>query len=100
MSVGRKILKLLQVKDFNLGINIRKIRLDHKMTQNDVVIQLQLRGRNITRSHYANIEAGLRNIYVSDFLLLKDIFKVEYNDFFVLPENQTEFPIHISKSDQ
>lgn len=80
------MVKLLQVKDISIGRNIRKIRKNHKLSQNDVIIQLELRGRSLSRSHYANIESGSRNIYVSDLILLKDIFQVPYEEFFAFSE--------------
>ncbi len=52
------------------------------MTQMDVVAKLQLMGSNMSRSTLANIESGRRNIKVSDLKALKDLFQVEYGDFF------------------
>lgn len=52
------------------------------MTQMDVVAKLQLMGSNMSRSTLANIESGRRNIKVSDLKALKDLFQVEYEDFF------------------
>ena len=72
--------KLLQ--DRNIGKNIQNIRIKCGLSQSDVCIQLELRGRGMVRSTYAHIEQGVRNIFVSDLVLLKEIFNVDYNEFF------------------
>lgn len=73
--------KILQ--DLHLGNNIQKIRLSKKMSQNDVVRELQLLGRTMSVTHYGHIEQGRKNIYVTDLILLQRIFKVSYKDFFI-----------------
>lgn len=72
--------KILQ--DLKIGDNIRKLRKNNHMTQPKVVAKLQLLGCQIDRSGYAKIESGYRNIRVSELILLKHIFKVNYEDFF------------------
>ena len=73
--------KILTSSD--LGINIRKIRENRGMSQADVVRELQLRGRMISVSHYGHIEQGRKNIFAKDLALLKVIFDVNYDEFFV-----------------
>lgn len=70
------------LQDIALGKNIGRIRTSKKMTQEDVVGQLQLMGRTISRSTLANIETGRRNIKASDLKALKILFGVEYEEFF------------------
>ncbi len=70
------------LQDIPIGQNIQKIRVMKNMTQMDVVAKLQLMGSNMSRSTLANIESGRRNIKVSDLKALKDLFQVEYEDFF------------------
>ena len=72
--------KLLQ--DKNIGKNIQRLRKKCGLSQNDICIRLELKGRGMARSTYANIERGARNIFVSDLVLLKEIFDVDYNEFF------------------
>lgn len=72
--------KILQ--NVSLGENIQRIRKTKKMSQNDVATEMQLRGRSISRSHYANIEQGIRNVFVTDLVLLHEIFGVSYDEFF------------------
>ena len=68
--------------DSQLGRNIQKIRESRKMSQADVVRELQLKGRSISVSHYGHIEQCRKNIYAKDLALLKLIFAVDYDEFF------------------
>lgn len=68
--------------DLNLGGNIRKLRLENNLTQEETVAKLQLKGLPISRSSYAKIEANLLNIRVSELLALKNIFNCRFDDFF------------------
>lgn len=52
------------------------------MTQMQVVEKMQLLGSSMSRSTYANIESGRRNIKASDLKALKTIFDVDYSEFF------------------
>lgn len=70
------------LNDIPLGENIKAVRTRRKMTQMEVVAQLQLMGSSISRSTLANIETGRRNIKARDLKLLKNIFDVEYDEFF------------------
>lgn len=85
--------KLLQ--DVHIGVNLRILRKERKMSQGDVVLKLQLYGRKMSRANYAHIERGDRNIYVSDLILLREIFNVSFDRFFsnievVIPEVDEE----------
>ncbi len=72
--------KLLQ--DVNFGNNLQRLRKAHNLSQSDMVIKLQLSGRSMSRANYAHIEQGIRNIYISDLILFKEILDVEYDEFF------------------
>ena len=72
--------KLLQ--DGYFGKNLQQIRKSCKLSQNDVIMKLDLLGRNMSRANYAHIEQGRKNIFISDLILLKQIFNVDYNKFF------------------
>ncbi len=65
-----------------LGRNIQQIRLDHGLTQEQTVAKLQVLGSPLSRSTYSLIEMGRGNIFVSDLVALKTVFKVEYAEFF------------------
>ncbi len=72
--------KLLQ--DVNIGGNIQRLRKSRNYSQTDMVTKLQLLGRAMSRANYAHIEQGIRNIYISDLILLKRILNVDYEEFF------------------
>lgn len=72
--------KILQ--NVSLGKNIQRIRKSKGLSQDAVATEMQLRGRSISRSHYANIEQGIRNPFVTDLVLLHEIFGVSYDEFF------------------
>lgn len=65
-----------------LGQNIARIRVKANLTQEDVVAQLQLLGSPLSRDGYASIETGRANIFDSDLVALKQIFGVDFADFF------------------
>ena len=65
-----------------LGRNMQTIRMARNMTQMQVVEKMQLLGSSMSRSTYANIESGRRNIKASDLKALKTIFDVDYSEFF------------------
>ena len=65
-----------------LGNNIRNLRLKLNLTQEQVVAKLQLRGFNISRSIYSQIELGTYNIRVSELVALKSILGCSFDEFF------------------
>ena len=70
------------LQDVPIGRNIQNIRMSKGMTQSAVVAQLQLKGSIMSRSTLANIESGKRNIKTRDLRLLKELFDVNYGEFF------------------
>lgn len=77
---GKRMSKL--ICDVYLGTNIHILRTDNNMTQEELVARMQLMGSMITRSTLANIESCRRNIKVSDLMIMKTIFNVDYDAFF------------------
>ena len=69
-------------RDLNLGDNLRKLRKKHKISQEKLCAQLQLRGCDIGRSTYAKYESGELNVKVSILIELKKIYNCSYDDFF------------------
>ncbi len=65
------------------GARIRDLRNAVHMTQEQVAAQLQLRGCDISRSIYSQIECGIHGVRVEELIALKQIFRVSYDDFFV-----------------
>jgi len=72
--------KLLSTKKF--AENLKNIRVSKNMTQEQTVAKLQLLGSPISRSTYSLIEMGKGNIFISDLVGLRQIFNVEYDEFF------------------
>lgn len=70
------------LQDVNFGDNLQRLRQARNLSQYDMVAKLQLLGRNMSRANYAHIEQGVRNIYISDLILFKEILNVSYEEFF------------------
>lgn len=68
--------------DYNLGKNIRRLRVENGLTQEGVVAQMQLLRVDISRGTYSQIECGISNIKVEELLALCKIFHCEIIDFF------------------
>ena len=73
--------KLLQ--DQSLGGNIRQLRKAAGLTQPRLVAKIQVEGGTIgDATTLAKIEAGVRNIRVTDLVALRKIFSCSYEEFF------------------
>ena len=75
--------------DSSFGANIRRLRNAAHMTQDQVAAQLQLRGYDVSRSVYSQIECGIHNVRVGELIALKQIFRVSYEDFFAPLEEES-----------
>lgn len=69
-------------RDCNMGDNLKKLRLEHSISQEKLCAELQRRGCDIGRSTYAKYEAGELNIRASVIIELRKIYKCSYDDFF------------------
>ena len=69
-------------QDISLGNNIRKLRRQSHLTQEQVAAKLQLQGIEISRSSYSQIECGTYNIKVSELIALAELFQTDFNSFF------------------
>lgn len=65
-----------------VGKNIRTLRENANMTQEQLAAKLQLRGCDITRSAVAKIEVGQRHLYPDEIILLKHILNTDYEHIF------------------
>lgn len=65
------------------GQNLRRLRQNVGMTQEQLAIKLQLAGCDITRSTLAKIEAGQRHIYPDEIKKLQKIMNIDYSDIFI-----------------
>lgn len=70
-------------QDISIGSNIRLLRKQSHLTQEQVVARLQLQGIEISRSIYSQIECGTYNIRVSELIALAELFHVDINAFFM-----------------
>lgn len=69
-------------RDRNMGDNLRRLRLNHKLSQEKLCAELQRRGCEIGRTTYAKYEAGELNIRASVLIELRSIYGCTYDDFF------------------
>ena len=69
-------------RDRNMGDNLRRLRLEHDISQERLCAELQRRGCDIGRTTYAKYEAGELNIRASVIIELKKIYNCSYDDFF------------------
>ena len=79
------------IQDVNIGKNLRSLREQYGYSQYKLVIKLHLMGSSMSRSTYSKIDPGPRPLRISDFLALKQIYGVDFSEFFVglLPEKNT-----------
>lgn len=66
----------------DIGHNIQQLRKNLKLTQDQVVAQLQLMGISISKSTYAKLETNRMNIKVSELVALSKIFHADISEFF------------------
>lgn len=69
-------------QDIHIGNNIRKLRKQAHLTQEQVTAHLQLQGIDISRSSYSQIECGTYNVRISELVALAKLFQTDYNAFF------------------
>ena len=69
-------------RDRCMGDNLRKMRLERKLSQEKLCTMLQLRGCDIGRTTYEKYECGELNIKISVIIQLKKMYNCSYDDFF------------------
>ncbi|WP_373124779.1 helix-turn-helix domain-containing protein [Blautia producta] len=72
--------KILQ--DINLGVNLKRLRMDRGLTQEALCARMGIEGRPMSQSNYALIESGKRNIFLSDLITIKEILNISYDELF------------------
>ncbi|KAA3385630.1 helix-turn-helix domain-containing protein [Akkermansia muciniphila] len=68
--------------DMDIGENIQRLRINAKLTQDEVCARLQVMGLEISKSTYAKLETNRMNIKVSELVALKHIFQTDFAQFF------------------
>ncbi|MFR3706617.1 MAG: helix-turn-helix domain-containing protein [Acutalibacter sp.] len=70
-------------QDLSIGPNLKSLRKAVKLTQEQVAAQLQLRGLDVSREMYCQMEQGRYSVRISVLKALKDIYKApSYDEFF------------------
>ena len=67
-------------KGTNIGTNIRRIRLESKISQTDLVRILQLMGVDITREALVKIEKWTQHVKVSQLKAIKTALGTSYEE--------------------
>jgi len=70
-------------RDRNIGDNLKRLRLEHHISQEKLCAELQRHGCDIGRTTYAKYEAGLLNIRASVLIALRKIYDCSYDAFFL-----------------
>lgn len=70
--------KLKQDETIFLGKNIREIRMEKGLTQDQMTAKLQVMGIPISRVSYAKIEMGTRHVETSCLEAIRDILGTTY----------------------
>lgn len=70
------------VYEKQVGENLRRLRMERGLTQEQVAAKLQVGGCDVTRSALAKIEVGQRHLYVDEVKALREILNVGYEALF------------------
>ena len=82
-GISAEVLSMNGAYEKALGQNIRRLRKERNLSQEQLAAQLQVRGCDITRSALAKIEVGQRHIYPDELKLLHELLGVSYEELFV-----------------
>ncbi|MBQ6311737.1 MAG: helix-turn-helix transcriptional regulator [Lachnospiraceae bacterium] len=74
------------VQDQNIGGNLRFLRLQSELTQEQVAQKLQLMGLPVTREIYAQMEMGTHHIPITVLQGLRKIFKADWDEMLKLAQ--------------
>lgn len=77
-------------RDRNMGDNLKRLRDEHRISQEKLCEELQRRGCDIGRSTYAKYEAGQLNIRASVLIELRKIYGCTYDEFFAGLDNEND----------
>lgn len=82
MKKENSINKIIQIKDIDIGKNIKQIRKDKNIKQNEMIIKLQLYGIEISIYTLNRIENGKQNPTVSFLHAICEILNCDMNEIF------------------
>ena len=70
-------------QDISIGKNLRKLRIQAGLSQEEVAVRLQVQGVTISREIISQMERGLHGIKISTLIELKKLYRVDtFDDFF------------------
>ena len=69
-------------RDRNMGNNLKRMRLERRISQEKLCVELQRCGCDIGRTTYEKYETGELNIRISVLIALKKIYSCSSDDFF------------------
>ena len=69
-------------RDRSMGDNLRKLRMERRLSQEKLCAQLQRMGCEIGRTTYEKYETGELNIRISVLVALRKIYGCSYDAFF------------------
>ena len=69
-------------RDRSMGDNLRKLRLERRLSQEKLCAQLQRMGCDSGRTTYEKYETGELNIRISVLVALRKIYGCSYDAFF------------------
>lgn len=69
-------------QDISIGDNLRYLRRNAGLSQEDVAIKLQTMGLPTSREIISQMELGHYSIRISVLYALKDIYNATFDDFF------------------
>lgn len=69
-------------QDISIGSNLKRLRKQSGLSQEQVAAKLQLIGISVSREMLSQMELGRYNIRVTVLLALKQIYNASFDDFF------------------
>lgn len=69
-------------QDLSIGHNLKRMRLQNHLSQEEVVAKLQTYGLPISREILSQMERGRYSVRVGALVVLKELYHVGYDDFF------------------
>lgn len=86
-------------QDISIGHNLKRLRLNLNLTQDGIAKKMQLYGCDTTRDIYAQMEIGNYNIRISELLVLKEIYRCEFKDFFLDLPSPERIMLNLTKAE-
>lgn len=66
-----------------IGKNLRTLREERSLTQEELAARLQTLGCDVTRSAIAKIEVGQRHLYPDEIKLMAEVLRVPCDDILI-----------------